>query len=83
MTLKTLRHQAEKSAREVADDLNVSGPPTVYAWENGTQVPDHERIIGLARAYHVSVRAVYLSLGFDLTGIPLDCPEDTKNAPTE
>lgn len=78
-TLKELREKAGKTALDVAQDVGVMRDRTVYAWERGEQLPDHSKVLSLARSLGCSIRQIYESLGFDTTGIPLDAAE-TQNA---
>lgn len=71
-TLKDLRNRAGKTALEVALEVGAKRDRTIYAWERGEQTPTHEKVLALARCLNVSIRQVYASLGFDVSGIPMD-----------
>ena len=81
--LKALRKRVKKSRSAVAKDVGVSSERVIYAWEVEGVIPETPCLVLLAKALNASLYEVVESLGFDMTGIPLDCPEDTKNAPTE
>jgi DNA-binding XRE family transcriptional regulator len=75
--LEGLRKRAGKPRHVVAADVGVSGERVVYAWERQGVIPDTEHVLSLARSLKASLREVYESLGFDLSGIPLDSEHKT------
>jgi len=76
-TLKELRDRAGKTAMELAEDVGVKRERTIYAWERREQIPPHDKVLTLARVLNVSLRSVYASLGFDVSGVPLDEKTET------
>ena len=56
--IKFLREKREMSARELADELNVS-PPLVSNWENGTKAPGYLNYIMLAGVFGVEIDDIF------------------------
>jgi DNA-binding XRE family transcriptional regulator len=71
-TLEELRKLAKKSRNVVAQEVAVSGERVIYAWERQGVIPDTAHVVALARSLNASLRTVYESLGFDLSGVPVD-----------
>lgn len=78
LTLEGLRKRAGKPRHVVAADVGVSGERVIYSWERQGVVPETAHVLALARSLNASLREVYESLGFDLSGVPLD--SETQNA---
>jgi DNA-binding XRE family transcriptional regulator len=71
-TLEELRKLAKKSRNVVAQEVAVSGERVIYAWERQGVIPDTAHVVALALSLHAPLRTVYESLGFDLSGVPVD-----------
>jgi DNA-binding XRE family transcriptional regulator len=76
-TLEELRKLAKKSRNVVAQEVAVSGERVIYAWERQGVIPDTAHVVALARSLNASLRTVYESLGFDLSGVPMDDQTET------
>lgn len=58
--LPLLRKEAGISQGQLADQLNISRQ-SVSKWENGTAIPDLERVIEIANILHVSLDELVLA----------------------
>lgn len=73
----SLREAAGLTQVDLAGRMGVTDH-TIRNWEKLRTRPSHEQLLELARELNQPLRAIYVSLGFDVTGIPLD--SETQSA---
>lgn len=77
ITLMSLREAAGLTQVDLACRMGVTDH-TIRNWEKFRTRPSHDQLLELARELNQPLRAIYASLGFDVSGIPLD--SETQSA---